>query len=488
MHGIRVRLAVTLVALVALTAAVLGVGAYLFMDVSLHDRLLHDARTQAISDLTELAPERLAGAADPTTADVVASRLPESLDRRGIGAIIVASDGEAVTPGLAGVRAALPADLAVSAGSSDLRYAWTTIAARPVLVVAGRMQPSGPLFYFVHDATSIEDALAQLRVALLIGALALAVIALVAARRIARGVLAPVEVAGRAAARIEAGDLGARVPVTSRDEFGTWAMRFNAMADTLADTIARLEAAQAQNRRFVADVSHELRTPLTALVAEASILREHLADLPAGARRAGELLVDDVSRLRTLVEELMELSRFDAAVEQPLLQPIDLGRLIRSIATARGPDARLSLPAQPVAVETDPGRIERIVGNLLDNVAEHAPGSVAEVELREADGVVVLTVADRGPGVEPSRLAHVFDRFYKADPSHRGGSSGLGLAIAREHAALLGGELQAVNREGGGLLVQLRLPVTGLLPGGDLPASGGPDRVRQNEAAQEPVP
>ena len=98
--------------------------------------------------------------------------------------------------------------------------------------------------------------------------------------------LAPVEAASRAAERIEHGDLSARVPVTSDDEFGTWAERFNRMAEALAETIGRLEAAEAQNRRFVADVAHELRTPLAALVAEASILRDISIRCPprAGAR------------------------------------------------------------------------------------------------------------------------------------------------------------------------------------------------------------
>ena len=97
---------------------------------------------------------------------------------------------------------------------------------------------------------------------------------------IARGVLAPVEAGSRRGRADRRGDLSARVPVTADDEFGTWAERFNRMAAALADTIGRLEAAQAQNRRFVADVSHELRTPLGALVAEASILRDHLDASP----------------------------------------------------------------------------------------------------------------------------------------------------------------------------------------------------------------
>jgi two-component system sensor histidine kinase MtrB len=259
------------------------------------------------------------------------------------------------------------------------------------------------------------------------------------------------------------------------------------MAAALDETIGRLRASQAQNRRFVADVSHELRTPLTALVAEASILREELDALPPGSRRAAELLVGDVSRFRTLVEELMELSRFDAAAEQVSVAPVDLVRLVTAIAAGRAPEGVLDLPAQPLVVETDARRLERIVANLLDNVAEHAPASPAEVTLRADGGTVVLNVADRGPGVDAAALPHLFDRFYKADPSRRGGSSGLGLAIAREHAALLGGALSAANRPGGGLVLELRLPVTERLPPGDPPANGGVDRGEQSEPAQEPV-
>jgi two-component system sensor histidine kinase MtrB len=227
---------------------------------------------------------------------------------------------------------------------------------------------------------------------------------------------------------------------------------------------------------------------LTALVAEASILREHLDDLPAGARRTGELLVDDVGRLRTLVDELMELSRFDAEAEKVIAQPTDLVRLIRAVIEARlpGADVELSLPDEAVSVETDPRRLERILGNLLDNAREHAPAAPVAVSLETADEAITIRVDDRGPGVDPDRLDRIFERFYKADPSRHGGSSGLGLAIAAEHAALLGGELQASNRPGGGLRMELRLPVTGSLRDGDPAATDGDDRGTQSIPPQEP--
>jgi signal transduction histidine kinase len=484
--GVRARLTVTLVALVVLTAAVLGIGAYAFVDNSLHERLLNDARAEAVFDLSVLAPGRLGTDRSPAAitqlVQAILVRGPETVVDVGTGEPIVSSPlqiGPNPLPQLGEVRS-------VVAGGK-LGYQWVTIAGKPRLVIGGRMPPAGPDFYFIHDASGLEAALGQLRLALGGGALVLALLALVAARVAARGVLRPVEAAGRAAERIERGDLSARVPVASRDEFGTWALRFNRMADSLDDTIGRLRESQSQNRRFVSDVSHELRTPLAALVAEASILRDHLDALPIEARRAGELLVGDVARLRTLVEELMELSRFDADAEQVAMEPVDLGRLVRTIAAARLPEAHVALPSEPVVVGTEPRRLERILGNLLDNAREHGGGQSVEVELLVGADEVTIAVADRGPGVPAERLGRIFERFYKADPSRRSGSSGLGLAIAAEHAELLGGHLQAANRPEGGLRIELRLPVTRSLPAGDLPAKPALQSRAPTSSAQEPI-
>jgi len=472
MHGLRARLAVTLVALVALTAVLLGAGAYLFVENSLRTQVVNDAANQARFDLSVTIPNRNLPA-EPTREDLVDSDLRQTFLLRGLESIIAPADGgEPIVSSqdLAGALERLPADFRARIDAGELAYAWTAIAGRPSLVIGGRYGGSGPAFFFVHDVAAIEEALGQLRLALLVGTLALVVVALLVANIVARGVLAPVEAAGRAAERIERGDLSARVPVTSDDEFGTWAERFNRMAAALSETIGRLESAEARNRQFVADVSHELRTPVAALVAEASILRDHLDELPPDSRRAGELLVADVGRLRGLVDDLMEVSRFDAGVEQVSLEPVDLVARVRAIAAASLPEASLALPATPFVVQTDPRRLDRIVGNVLDNAREHAPGAAVEVSLGAGLEGVVLTVADRGPGVPPDRLTGIFDRFAKADPSRHGGSSGLGLAIAAEHAALLGGYLVAGNREGGGLSVELHLPVTGSLPAGDVGA------------------
>lgn len=461
LRGIRARLAVTLVALVALTAILLGAGAYLFVESSLHDQALREAAAQAAFDLSVTIPDR-GLTANPTRDDIIDSGLRQTFLQREIDTIIDLGVGDPIVSktDLDGALPTLSTDFRALVDKGTLAYTWAPVAGSPKLIVGGRVGGSGPAFYFVHDVGPLEAALAQLRLALTVGTIALILVALLVARVVARGVLAPVEAASRAAERLEHGDLSARVPVTSDDEFGTWAERFNRMAEALADTIGRLEAAEAQNRRFVADVAHELRTPLAALVAEASILRDHLDALPPESRRAGELLVADVGRLRSLVDDLMEVSRFDSRAEQIALEPIDLPRLVQAVVAGRLPGATLALPDGPLIVDTDPRRLERILANLLDNAREHAPGAPVEVSLATTGTELVLAVADRGPGVPPDRLDRIFERFYKADPSRHGGSSGLGLAIAAEHAALLGGYLTAANLVGGGLRIELRLPVT----------------------------
>jgi signal transduction histidine kinase len=466
MGGIRARLAFTLVALVAITVAAIGVGTYAFVDASLRNQLLADARQQANFNLSVLLPDHLPIA---DRAAFEATGLPVAFRLRGdVETIADFGDGDPYysTARLQGALPGLPAELVAIVRDGRLGYAWTNVGGQASLLVGGR-QGGPPDLYFVFPALPIEAALAQLRIGLLVAALVAIIVALLLAGAVARGILRPVHAASVAAERIGAGDLAARVPDGGGDEFGRWAAAFNRMAASLEASVGRLEDAQAQNRRFVADVSHELRTPLTALVAEASLIEQGLDALTPDARRAAELLVADVRRLRVLVDDLMEISRFDADGERPHLEPLDLGRLVSAIVAARLPEAQVSLPTAPVVVDSDARRLDRILGNLLDNAREHAPDAPVEVSVTVAREGALVVIADRGPGVPGDALPRLFERFYKSDPSRRAGGSGLGLAIAAEHAALLGGSLRARNRPGGGLVVALTVPVTGSLPPGD---------------------
>jgi two-component system sensor histidine kinase MtrB len=216
--------------------------------------------------------------------------------------------------------------------------------------------------------------------------------------------------------------------------------------------------------------------------------------------------VVDVARLRSLVEDLLEVSRFDASAEHLETEPVDLGRRLHALVSARLPAATLVLPDEPVVIETDPRRVDRIVGNLLDNARIHAPGAPVTVTLARDPDAVRVAVVDHGPGVSgpgatgpglsaagasgprgaDMNLERLFERFAKADPARPGGS-GLGLAIARAHAELLGGSLRATAEPGGGLRFELRLVSESLRPG-DGPVIDDRDGETRSEPARSPRP
>ena len=230
-----------------------------------------------------------------------------------------------------------------------------------------------------------------------------------------------------------------------------------AFARVAAGRIATLAAAEAWSRRFTTDVSHELRTPVAALVSEASVLEAHLDRMPPDARRAAELLVGDVARLRRLVEDLTNLASLDAGREEVRVEPFDLGALVDGTIRSRGWDGRLEVRSESIPMNTDRSRVDRIVANLIGNALEHGGDGVV-VRVGRAEEGAFVEVTDAGPGIAPEHLAHVFDRFYRVDGARSGPGSGLGLAIARENARLLGGDLEVRSEPGAGSRFTLRLP------------------------------
>ncbi len=169
-----------------------------------------------------------------------------------------------------------------------------------------------------------------------------------------------------------------------------------------------------------------------------------------------ELLIADVGRLRRLVEDLMEISRFDAGRESIEAESVDLGALVEAAVAARGWDGQVSLTAEDVELMSDPRRLEGIVANLVGNAVDHGGREVAVRVGRDGAGAFV-EVADTGPGIAPEHLPHLFERFYKADPARSSAGTGLGLAIAQENARLLGGRIEVWSEVGKGTRFTLRL-------------------------------
>ncbi|AXB45781.1 sensor histidine kinase [Amycolatopsis albispora] len=283
----------------------------------------------------------------------------------------------------------------------------------------------------------------------------------------ARGVLRPVRQLNLAARRLAEGKLDTRLRVRGSDELAELVATFNETAVALDRTVGELREMEAAARRFVADVSHELRTPLTAMSAVTGVLDEDAGQLPPDTAVAARLVSAETRKLARLVQDLIEISRFDTNRADLQLDQWDLATAITDSMAARGwregSELVLDLP-EGVSAVVDRRRLDVIVANLVGNALRHG-GPPVEVTLRGTDTMVSVEVTDRGPGIDPAVLPHVFERFYKADSARaRSDGSGLGLAIALENARMHGGDLQAENRAGGGARFTLRLPRFPVVP------------------------
>ncbi|MER7421092.1 ATP-binding protein, partial [Micromonospora peucetia] len=435
---LRRRLTIAFVLVAGVSAGLLAGGSWLLLRQARYDASLHQAAADARYRLV------LAGQFLPLT-DQRRGELLTSFE--GSGRHVVLVDGE-VLPSHRAYAPPLGARLRATVAAGQLGYERSSPEARPrLLVVGGRIPGSTAELYVVTVEDDLAAGLDQLRTALLAGWVLVVLLAAGVGHTLARRTLEPVGRASRAARALTEGLLDTRLPVRGRDEFSVWAASFNEMAEALESKIEALSAAQARERRFTADVAHELRTPVTALVAAASLLREHLDQLPGDARRAAALLVADVVRLRRLVEDLMEISRLDAGRERLSVADVDPVALLRAIVAARGWSDRVLVAGVPVPLRTDPRRLERVLANLIANAVEHGAGEIrASVA---GDGpLVVFEVTDRGPGIPAAHLPRLFDRFHKVDPARSGRGSGLGLAIALDNAHLLGGRLGVRSEPG----------------------------------------
>jgi two-component system sensor histidine kinase MtrB len=277
------------------------------------------------------------------------------------------------------------------------------------------------------------------------------------------------------------GDLSVRIQPRGRDELAQLVTSFNGMASSLEDKVGELERMEARARRFAGDVSHELRTPLTAMTAVVDILHEH-PGLTGDAATAARLVQQEVQHLNRLVEDLIEISRFDAGTAQLVTDETDVANAVGQCLRARGwTEVSADVPAG-LTVPLDRRRIDVIVANLVGNALRHGALPVTVTAGLQPDGQggtrLTMTVRDHGDGLAPTAIPHLFDRFYKADTSRaRSEGSGLGLAIAWENARLHGGHIDAGNHPDGGALFTVGLPVSGHVPATGAEPRAEPARV-----------
>ncbi|MEU8780803.1 HAMP domain-containing sensor histidine kinase [Streptomyces sp. NPDC048637] len=284
-----------------------------------------------------------------------------------------------------------------------------------------------------------------------------AVLALLAARTVLR----PVRRLARATRRLATGELSTRVEEKGRDEVAELAHTFNETAGALERTVGELREQEALARRFVADVSHELRTPLAAMTIVSSVLEEDADQLTPDTAHAARTVSAETTKLARLVDDLIEICRFDARAVALTVHGVDVAEAVRATLAARGWTGQVEADLPPgVRARLDRRRIDVIVANLVGNALRHGAPPVT-VTVRTADDQLSVSVSDHGPGLAPEVARHVFDRFYKADSARtRSEGSGLGMAIALENARLHGGTIElAPPAPGVGAVFTLRIPL-----------------------------
>jgi two-component system, OmpR family, sensor histidine kinase MprB len=370
---------------------------------------------------------------------------------------IVAADG-VIVGALGGVS--LPFDHAVWAVAHGRRVS----AVEDVHVDGSHLRllalgVSGGVVELARPLDSVDRVMSKLRLILLLICVAGAGLAALLSRGAARRVLTPLaEVASTAQLVSETEDLSQRIPIRSDDEVGQLASRFNTMLDRLQSSRAALHRSVTDQRQLVADASHELRTPVTSLRTNAEILLEN----PDLVREERDQLLSDVveqsEELTTLVASLIELAR--ETPEEQHFEELRLDELIADAVTrAQRNTSSVAFDAQlePLLAYGIPERLLQAINNLLDNAAHHSPtGEVVEISL-SPDG---LRVRDHGPGIDPTDLPHIFDRFYRGTNSRSRPGSGLGLAIVYRVIDQHQGTVTATNAPDGGAIFTVKLPNT----------------------------
>lgn len=282
------------------------------------------------------------------------------------------------------------------------------------------------------------------------------------------------------AAQIAAGDLSRRVPeAPPSTEMGSLAASLNAMLTQIEHAFAAQEASEVRMRQFVSDASHELRTPVATIRGYGELYRMGALDTTDKVDDTMLRIEDAARRMGMLVNDLLVLARLDegrpivreavdlAALAKDSVQDLhalDPTRAVTVVPLDTDPDGPGSPVPDRLVVEGDGDRLRQVVTNLIGNVARHTPaGTPAEVALgvRQADGVAVLEVRDHGPGLTEEQGRRIFERFYRADSSRarESGGSGLGMAIVAAIVGAHGGHVEVSATAGGGLTVQVMLPL-----------------------------
>ncbi|MFR8481064.1 MAG: MtrAB system histidine kinase MtrB [Varibaculum timonense] len=320
--------------------------------------------------------------------------------------------------------------------------------------------------YIVYSLAYEQQTVHTVNQVLIFGTVILLALITVLIAAVSYSILTPARRAAKAARKVSAGNLNIQLPVRGKDELAKLSQALNDMSSYLREQIKDYEELSTLQQRFVSDVSHELRTPLATIRMATDLLYDERDELSPTNARSVTILHRQVDRFDKMLADLIEISRIDASVAQLSLSDTNLTNLVsevlesnRSLAEKMGVKVELKSFGDTIA-QLDQTRVTRIAQNLLVNAIEFAEGKPVEVTVAGCHTAVAFQVRDHGPGMSDEVAQHVFDRFYRADPSRKRttGGTGLGLAISAEDAALHSGLLTVLSCPREGSAFTLLLP------------------------------
>lgn len=443
--GLRSRITLAFTMSAALMSALLAATTWGLTRESIVNQREGAATTQAFRNAT-LITQQLASTDtdDEQLRATMASLESESASR----ALVRDADGSWTNQTTAFDEKAVPRDMLQMVSDGQAARMRVDIDGEPQLLIGVPLPSVDGLYFEFVSLSDTQDALESLSASLFgaafVTTLAGAGLGWWASRRTLRP-LADVSVAAEA---IAGGRLDTRLGAANDPDLGVLVTSFNHMAEVLEGRIDR-------DGRFASDVSHELRSPLMTLSASIEVLASRREEMPdASARAAVDLMVADVARFKQLVEDLLEISRFDAGAARLELSDIRPGELVhQSVAWSQSPDVPIEIDPDlaDVVVRADKRRLVRVVANLLDNARKYG-GGPTRIELVRLPAGLQIAVEDNGPGVPAEERELIFDRFSRgAGSGRRTGSEGvgLGLSLVAEHVALHRGRVWVEDRPDG---------------------------------------
>ena len=451
-RGLRLRIRVALFfTLAALTVTlVLSFITYTAARSYLLDQRNGAAQSQAFGNARTVR-ESLRSNVDPPKTII------ESVRTEGDGFAVLSYNGLYYSSG--GIRftqTTLPVELLQRTADGEAGYQRFTAGGDPYVAIGVNIPGLDATYFEAFPLDSVQRTLRIMTTTFIIGIIVTTLVAAALGYWLSGLLMRPLRHVADAAGEIASGGLDTRLQPEADPDLDRLANSFNDMADAVQ---ARIE----REARFSSDVSHELRSPITALSAAVEVLDARRADLPDRSQQALDVVVNQVHRFDQLVLDLLELSRLDVGAADLHRDEIHLGEVLPRIAARHGyADVPVVVhPAANDAVSVDKLRLERIVGNLLENARVHA-GGAARISVEPGTGhTVLLAVEDGGPGVAASEKGRIFERFARGTASrHRVSGTGLGLALVVEHARSYGGDAWVEDRPGGGARFIVQLPNT----------------------------